>query len=900
MMAHHGSYGQATATAADAGPQNFAGFGARRFQMDMEQKKRQLQQAAWEQAEWERREYERIKREEEQAWYRQQQEQARIDEEQHARAAAAVACQQSASSPYQQQESWHGNYSNEHGQGHSDTSAPARQASSSRPSPAKSNKSLGSDHDLNSAYDPNSSRRSEAPTVTKRSTGASTAIGRMAWQSTSSDRASTAPTITHARLTVPSNKTAARETVYDDDYEEADGEFNPAGWNRSSNYSSYGDETADQSIYEGHQPSSQGSSPTKNQEALRINRATVLEPELPKAKCADCGEHLSFEELADHSCLPRGPSSASLLTLNIPSSGSEAGSISPDQSRTPSPAVLTPRSPFFDKYSQMMNEGGSLSPAFTTPQLGSSKSETFPDRPYLDETPKGSANRAADSKSPDPSKADLRSLGGGSAQAMQRSNSDGDREAMERKRIIEQQRAAKKMAGMGAVASTVMATLRVQDLGAKRRERSATDVSRNTKQKADLVALSKQASSSSLSSAASSHLGFTSISNKGQRERQNSGGTSVSTALTPSSSYDQFSDSPASPMVAVASKARVTKAEQVTDLAALKPKTPALSATAAAVKTTKSSGKPKIDLGGIEDLMKGLTVSPKRMSQELPSPVSKSEAPARDPEVARKVQESRQRAKDRAAAAAQAAEQERKDSISRSQSVLEQGQRSAREQELELEIERLKEKERLRELQKTRRREKERQKRVTKRCCVCSCSLSSSREPFVERDGKLLCAKDWKELYLPKCRKCGLAVERGAVKSSDGALKGVFHRACFTCFSCDVPFKDGRFYVYGNQPYCARHYHKLNGSLCKLCGLGVEGDCRQTETGDRYHPTCFRCQYDTKGEFCQEPLSDYYMIEGRRLCEWHAEKVSLALEKQGKNKVDLRAEKRKTMLRSLR
>ncbi len=167
----------------------------------------------------------------------------------------------------------------------------------------------------------------------------------------------------------------------------------------------------------------------------------------------------------------------------------------------------------------------------------------------------------------------------------------------------------------------------------------------------------------------------------------------------------------------------------------------------------------------------------------------------------------------------------------------------------------------------------------------------------MERDGKLLCARDWKELYLPKCRKCNLSVEKGAVKSSDGALRGVFHRvlACgerarrrAQFFCCSTTNRTAR-----------RHYHRLNGSLCRECEAGIEGDCRQTDTGDRFHPHCFSCQYASKNGACSQPLAEYYMVGGQRLCERHADKVGRRLAKAGQRQHDLRAHKRMTMLHSL-
>lgn len=35
----------------------------------------------------------------------------------------------------------------------------------------------------------------------------------------------------------------------------------------------------------------------------------------------------------------------------------------------------------------------------------------------------------------------------------------------------------------------------------------------------------------------------------------------------------------------------------------------------------------------------------------------------------------------------------------------------------------------------------------------------------------LLCEDDWKEMYLPKCRRCALPIESQAISSADGQLK---------------------------------------------------------------------------------------------------------------------------------
>uniref|UniRef100_V5EB62 LIM zinc-binding domain-containing protein n=2 Tax=Kalmanozyma brasiliensis (strain GHG001) TaxID=1365824 RepID=V5EB62_KALBG len=308
--------------------------------------------------------------------------------------------------------------------------------------------------------------------------------------------------------------------------------------------------------------------------------------------------------------------------------------------------------------------------------------------------------------------------------------------------------------------------------------------------------------------------------------------------ITPSSSYERFEED-----------VKTTSTKSATDYASSKP--------------TRQRG--RVDLSGIEEMMKDLTESPEWLNRTLTDLPSKGDSSAPRPRAAT------------------------------------DASKSDREQVLELELQRLREKERSRHLQALKLKDKKKKERAAKRCCVCDCSLSSSRTPFVERDGKLLCARDWKELYLPKCRKCNLIVEKGAVKSSDGALRGVFHRSCFSCAACEAPFTDGTFYVFNNQPYCSRHYHRLNGSVCRECDGGIEGDCRQTDTGDRFHPHCFSCQYSSsKSGECLEQLADYYMVGGQRLCERHADKIGRRLAQAGQEQLDLRAQKRVTMLHSLR
>ncbi|KAF9014085.1 hypothetical protein BDQ17DRAFT_1342035 [Cyathus striatus] len=136
-------------------------------------------------------------------------------------------------------------------------------------------------------------------------------------------------------------------------------------------------------------------------------------------------------------------------------------------------------------------------------------------------------------------------------------------------------------------------------------------------------------------------------------------------------------------------------------------------------------------------------------------------------------------------------------------------------------------------------REKPRKERV---CVKCTKRIEDGR--WIQTDsGGVLCERCWKNMYLPKCRRCNLPIEKQAVSSSDGQLKGKYHKECFNCHNCHKPFPDKTFYVYDGKPLCAYHYHEANDSLCAAarCGQPIEGPCAVSHTGDRYHPEHMVC-----------------------------------------------------------
>lgn len=107
---------------------------------------------------------------------------------------------------------------------------------------------------------------------------------------------------------------------------------------------------------------------------------------------------------------------------------------------------------------------------------------------------------------------------------------------------------------------------------------------------------------------------------------------------------------------------------------------------------------------------------------------------------------------------------------------------------------------------------KERAAKKVRACLRCAKTIENGRWVSVDGGG-VLCENCWKYMYLPKvrfcifffflvsvedtdvefsfflslqCRRCNLPIERAAVSSSDGQLKGKYHKECFNCHTCQV------------------------------------------------------------------------------------------------------------------
>lgn len=130
------------------------------------------------------------------------------------------------------------------------------------------------------------------------------------------------------------------------------------------------------------------------------------------------------------------------------------------------------------------------------------------------------------------------------------------------------------------------------------------------------------------------------------------------------------------------------------------------------------------------------------------------------------------------------------------------------------------------------------------------------------------------------CRGCGEIIMGKSISSADGRLTGRYHRDCFVCFTCRLPFETNDFYVLRDRPYCAQHYHERNGSVCAGCHDGIEGEYLETNerTGpgpadsQKFHIDCLRCRtcnMDLRGE--------YFEWNGLVYCERDARRAAAAV-----------------------
>lgn len=134
------------------------------------------------------------------------------------------------------------------------------------------------------------------------------------------------------------------------------------------------------------------------------------------------------------------------------------------------------------------------------------------------------------------------------------------------------------------------------------------------------------------------------------------------------------------------------------------------------------------------------------------------------------------------------------------------------------------------------------------------------------------------------CRKChqDILEDEKKIWSKDHQLTGQWHRKCFGCNKCGAKFSKGSScYVFNNEPYCEEHFHELNGSLCRICNKGVEGECLQNDINEAFHThclTCVICGLSVQG--------DYFLFRDEVMCENDAKELMYQIEEAEKEELN--------------
>lgn len=113
------------------------------------------------------------------------------------------------------------------------------------------------------------------------------------------------------------------------------------------------------------------------------------------------------------------------------------------------------------------------------------------------------------------------------------------------------------------------------------------------------------------------------------------------------------------------------------------------------------------------------------------------------------------------------------------------------------------------------------------------------------------------------CRTCGqevLAGHKRIYSKKENELSGQWHRKCFRCLKCDLVFnKSTPCYILDDKPYCQKHYHEENGSICQVCQGYIEGECLENDRTERFHTHCLTCF------LCHSQITSDYFIYNSEL-----------------------------------
>eukprot|EP01089_Gocevia_fonbrunei_P000364 TRINITY_DN1037_c0_g1_i1.p1 TRINITY_DN1037_c0_g1~~TRINITY_DN1037_c0_g1_i1.p1 ORF type:complete len:346 (-),score=65.37 TRINITY_DN1037_c0_g1_i1:105-1142(-) len=143
-------------------------------------------------------------------------------------------------------------------------------------------------------------------------------------------------------------------------------------------------------------------------------------------------------------------------------------------------------------------------------------------------------------------------------------------------------------------------------------------------------------------------------------------------------------------------------------------------------------------------------------------------------------------------------------------------------------------------------------------CAICRRNFLENDVPVVEgSDGNAYCEQDYLEKFAPKCGRCQKPIQGQCTN----ALGKQWHPQCFTCASCNQPFK-GTFFEHDGNAYCELHYYGEMGLVCPTCEKPIIGKCVKAR-GQRFHPQHFQCSH------CATKLagSEYFFHNDKLYCK---------------------------------
>lgn len=114
------------------------------------------------------------------------------------------------------------------------------------------------------------------------------------------------------------------------------------------------------------------------------------------------------------------------------------------------------------------------------------------------------------------------------------------------------------------------------------------------------------------------------------------------------------------------------------------------------------------------------------------------------------------------------------------------------------------------------------------------------------------------------CRLCHKEITSNARFAKE--LTGQWHRDCFRCIKCDQKFnRSNPCYILNDEPYCQMDYHIANNTICKICGIFIEGECLENDKEERFHVHCLTCF------LCHEVIkNDYFLCNDNiPICDKH-------------------------------